>query len=87
MAVGDGCNDTTDNDSSDDERDTNDDDESRRPAISQTSDIVVTEVTAVTGTEIEGNNEESYNRLHKLHRVRRQKKGKNEELLSHDNAM
>lgn len=84
MAVGDGCNDTTDNDSSDDERDTNDDDEPRRPAISQTSDIVVTEV---TGTETEGNNEESYNRLHKLHRVRRQKKGKNEELLSHDNAM
>ncbi|XP_060877189.1 uncharacterized protein LOC132950025 isoform X1 [Metopolophium dirhodum] len=60
--AGGGCNDTTD-DSSDDERDPNDDDVARLVSRRRT-----------TEAGIDAANEESYNRLHKLHRVRRQKK-------------
>lgn len=67
----DGCNDTTD-DSSDDERDANEDDRCvpRVAAACRPSTIAT-----VVATGADATNEESYNRLHKLHRVRRQKKG------------
>uniref|UniRef100_A0A2H8TFT1 Nck-associated protein 5 n=1 Tax=Melanaphis sacchari TaxID=742174 RepID=A0A2H8TFT1_9HEMI len=61
-AGGSGCNDTTD-DSSDDECDPNDDDTARQVDRRRTAEA-----------RIEASNEESYNRLHRLHRVRRQKK-------------
>lgn len=75
-SVGDGDdgNGMTDDDSSDDERDANDDAENRHPPVrARTFAIPSTEATTVTRTDAA--NEESYNRLHKLHRVRRQKKG------------